>query len=128
MSPEAYQALQEKPEAFSGYSKLTGWRAFVLFVRLRIATLLPFIWSTPQKAASDAPIIQLPADLKMDNSYKSSHELMHDSGVSLESQSDSPTYTASLDSITKSKVTSAFPKDIDLDTDEVKANTPLATI
>lgn len=79
MEPAAYKALMRSPEHFSeDYGLLTKWQAFKLFIRLRVVTIIPFIWPNPQKAPDDAPHKTLPDTLV---SASGSHQAMSTMGL-----------------------------------------------
>lgn len=83
MSPEAYRQLEQAPDRFEDYQKLTTFKAFTLFLRLRVASIFSFIWSAPHKASEDIPRVEALEDA---SKLSSSYSAMHQNGIQLESQ------------------------------------------
>lgn len=82
MQPDAYKELLKSPEKFTDqYEKLSMWKAIKLFIRLRVATLIPYFWPNPKPAPIGSKVMGLDGFEQDDEPVVSSHTQMFGHGL-----------------------------------------------
>ena len=106
MQPDAYKELLKSPESFTDqYEKLSMWKAIKLFIRLRVATLIPYFWPNPKPAAEGSKVMGINGFEQDDEPVVSSHSQMIGHGLApTERSSNEPVLDLKEDSTTTSHI------------------------